>query len=60
MRIVARCDNNYINIKADAVELREDTLWAFRKRDGELTANEFAGMWSLGSVDYIYTTEEKG
>lgn len=60
MRVVAKCDDKHINIQADAVELRDDVLFAYRKHGTELTATDFAGAFSLGSMDYIYTTEEKG
>lgn len=48
------------NIRVDAVERQEDVLFAYRKLAGELIATEFVGMFDLGSVDFLYLTEEKG
>lgn len=59
MRLIMKCGETVCNIRVDAVERQEDVIFAYRKTDGSCTATEFAGMFSLGSVDYLYLTEEK-
>ena len=44
----------------DAYEVKEgDMVYAYRKAPGALTADEFAGCFDLGSVDFLYLTEER-
>lgn len=60
MRLIAKCEDNVINIRVDALEIREgDTAFAFRKASNALTATEFVGMFDLGSMDYLYLSEER-
>lgn len=58
MRLIMRSGDVTANLRVDAVERVDDVLYAYRKREGEVTASEFAGMFSLGSVDFVYTTPE--
>lgn len=59
MRLIMRSGDVTANLRVDAVERVDDVLYAYRKCKGEDAASEFAGMFSLGSVDFIYTTPEK-
>ena len=57
MRIVMKSGDAYCNIAADVVEKVDDVVYAYNHTpNGNLA---FVGMFSLGSVDYIYTTESK-
>ena len=55
-----KCKDAVCNIRVDAIDKQGDVIFAYRKANGSLTANEFAGCFDLGSVDYLYITEEKG
>lgn len=59
MRLIMRSGDVTANLRVDAVERVDDVLYAYRKRKGEATASEFAGMFDLGAVDFIYTTPER-
>ena len=54
-----RSGDKHANLRVDAVERIDDTLFAYRRRGNEVTPSEFVGMFSLGSVDYIYVSEGK-
>ena len=54
-----KCDDTLCNMKVDAIERQDDVVFAYRKKDGEITASEFCGMFSLGSIDFLYVTNER-
>jgi hypothetical protein len=54
-----KCNDTICNLKVDAIERQDDVVFAYRKRDGEITASDFCGMFSLGSVDFLYITDER-
>lgn len=59
MRLVMKAGDMVANLRVDAIERVGDVIYAYRKGAG-LTADEFAGMFDLGAVDFIYTTPEGG
>lgn len=60
MWLIMKCNDTQCKIKVDAIERVEDVIFAYRRPSGGITATEFAGCFSLGSVDYLYVTEERG
>ena len=59
MRLVMKCKETYCNIKVDSIEKQEDVVFAYRKPPGSMTATEFVGVFDLGSVDFLYVTDER-
>lgn len=59
MRLVMRSGDITANLSVDAIERVGDVIYAYRRKDGAIEASEFAGMFDLGSVDFIYTTPER-
>ena len=57
--LIMKCDDTLCNMKVDAIERQDDVVFAYRKKDGEITASEFCGMFSLGSIDFLYVTNER-
>lgn len=61
MRLIMRSGDVTANLRVDAVERVDDVLYAYRNPaavPGKLVPMEFAGMFDLGAVDFIYTTPE--
>ena len=57
MRLVMKSGDAYCNIAADVVEKVEDVVYAYNHTpNGNLA---FVGMFSLGSVDFLYLTGYK-
>ena len=59
MRLVMKCSEMICNIKVDAIEKQEDVIFAYKKPPGSMAATEFVGCFSLGSMDFLYVTDEK-
>ena len=59
MRLVMRSKDAFCNIRVDAIEKNEDVIFAYKKPQGGIAATEFVGMFDLGSVDFLYVTDEK-
>ena len=59
MRLIMKCRDQFCNIKVDAIEKNDDVIFAYKKPQGSMTATEFVGMFDLGSVDFLYVTDEK-
>lgn len=67
MRLVMKSGDVIANLRVDAVERVGDVIYAYRNStpiyaNGERisgTEGEFAGMFDLGAVDFIYTTPER-
>lgn len=60
MRLIMKCKDTVCNIKVDAVEKQDCVVFAYKCPPGSLAATEFVGVFDLGSVDFLYVTEEKG
>lgn len=60
MRLIMRSHDTVCNIAVDAVDKQGDVVFAYRKPQGSLVADQFVGVFDLGSVDFLYVTEEKG
>ena len=60
MRLIMKSRETICNIKVDAVEKQGDVVFAYKKPNGGMAATEFVGCFDLGSVDFLYMTEEKG
>lgn len=60
MRLIMKCKDTTCNIKVDAIDKDGDVIFAYKKPQGALTATEFVGVFDLGSVDFLYVTDEKG
>lgn len=59
MRLIMKCKDTYCNIRVDAIEKQEDVVFAYKCPQGSMTATEFVGVFDLGSVDFLYVTDEK-
>lgn len=59
MRLIAKCKDTMVNIKVDGIERKEDVIFAYRQPHDAMAEIEFAGMFDLGSMDYLYVTEER-
>ena len=59
MRLIMKCHDTVANIKCDAVEKVGDVVFAYKCPTGSMAATEFVGVFDLGSVDFLYVTEEK-
>lgn len=63
MRLIMKCKDTVANIKVDEVERKGDVIFAYRtliSTDPRLMPKtEFAGMFDLGVMDFLYVTEEK-
>lgn len=61
MRLIMKCKDTVANIKVDEVERKGDVIFAYRTFSDENFAprTEFVGMFDLGSMDFLYVTEEK-
>lgn len=67
MRLIMRSGDVTANLHVDAIERVGDVIYAYRN-SAPIYANEerirgtgeeFAGMFDLGAVDFIYTTPER-
>ena len=59
MRLMMKCKDTVANLKCDAVEKRDDVVFAYKIPQGGMTATEFVGVFDLGSMDFLYVTDEK-
>ena len=59
MRLVMKCKDQYCNIRVDSIEKVDDVVFAYKRPQGSMAATEFVGCFDLGSVDFLYVTEEK-
>lgn len=59
MQIVMRSKDITCIMRVDSIEKQGDVIFAYRKAPGSITADEFVGMYDLGSVDFLYVTEER-
>jgi hypothetical protein len=59
MRLVMKCKDTVCNIKVDAVEKQGDVIFAYKAPQGSMAATEFVGCFDLGSVDFLYVTDER-
>lgn len=59
MRLLMKCKDTICNIKVDAIEKNGDVVFAYRCPPDSLTATEFVGVFDLGSVDFLYLTDER-
>ena len=60
MRLIMKCKDTICNIKVDTIEKQEDVAFAYREPQNSMTATEFVGCFDLGSVDFLYVTDERG
>lgn len=60
MRLIMKCRDTYCNIKVDSIEKQEDVVLAYKCPHGSMVATEFVGCFDLGSVDFLYVTDERG
>ena len=59
MRLIMKCSDKMCNIKVDAIEKVDDVVFAYKEPIGGIAATEFVGCFSLGSVDFLYVTDER-
>lgn len=59
MSLVMKCKDTVCNLRIDAAEKVDDVIFAYKCPKGSMTATEFVGMFDLGSVDFLYITEER-
>ena len=59
MRLIMRCKDTYCNVKVDFIEKQGDVVFAYKCPPGSMAATEFVGVYDLGSVDFLYVTEER-
>lgn len=59
MRLIMKCKDTVANIKVDSIEKQGDVVFAYKNPSGSMAATEFVGCFDLGSVDFLYVTEEK-
>ena len=59
MRLIMKCKDKFCNLKVDAIEKQDDVVFAYKKPNDGIAATEFVGMFDLGSVDFLYVTDEK-
>lgn len=59
MRLIAKCKETTINIKVDCIERKGDVVFAYRSPIGSIAEIDFVGMFDLGSMDYLYVSEER-
>ena len=59
MRLIMKCGDTVANLKVDAIEKQDDVVFAYKNPSGSIAATEFVGMFDLGSVDFLYVTEER-
>lgn len=59
MRLIAKSNDSNVNIAVDEIERQEDIVYAYRREAGSLTANTLVGIFSIGSLDYLYLSTEK-
>ena len=60
MRLIMKSGETFCNIKVDAIDKQGDVVFAYKCADGGMAATEFVGVFDLGSVDFLYVTEERG
>lgn len=60
MRLIAKCKDTVVNIMVDSIEKEEEVVFAYRKPAGGIAPTEFVGCFDLGSMDFLYVTDEKG
>ena len=58
MRLMAKCKDMVCNIRVDSIEKQEDVVFAYRIPADGIAPTEFVGCFDLGSMDYLYITEE--
>lgn len=59
MRLIMKCKDTICNIKVDAIDKQDDVVFAYKRPQGSMTATEFVGCFDLGSVDFLYVTDER-
>ena len=59
MRLIMRCRDTYCNVKVDAIDKQDSVVFAYRCPPDSMVATEFVGVFDLGSVDFLYVTEER-
>ena len=59
MRLIMKCKDTIANIKVDAIEKQDDVVFAYKCPPMSMAATEFVGMFDLGSMDFLYVTDEK-
>lgn len=59
MRLMMKSGDRLCNIRVDEIERKGDVIFAYRKPEGSMVATEFAGCFDLGSVDFLYITDER-
>lgn len=63
MRLVMKCKDTTANIRVDKVERVGDVIYAYRIQNftdpSLMPKTEFAGMFDLGAMDFLYVSEEK-
>ena len=59
MNLVMRSKDINLVVKVDSVEKQGDVVYAYKKAPGSITADEFVGMFDLGSMDFLYVTDER-
>lgn len=59
MRLIMKCKDTVANIKVDSIEKVDDVIYAYKNKQGSIAATEFVGMFDLGSMDFLYVTDER-
>ena len=59
MKLVMRHKDLTCIMRVDGIEKQGDVIFAYRKAPDSMTADVFVGMFDLGSVDFLYLTEER-
>lgn len=59
MRLIMKSGDRFANLRVDAVEKEDDVIFAYKCPVGSLAATEFVGCFDLGSMDFLYVTEER-
>lgn len=59
MKIVMRSKDITCIMPVDGIAKQGDVIFAYRKAPDSMTADVFVGMFDLGSVDFLYVTEER-
>ena len=59
MRLIMKCKDIVCNIKVDAVDKQGDVVFAYKCPLGSMAATEFVGVFDLGSMDFLYVTDER-
>lgn len=59
MRLIMKCRDTLANIRVDKIERMGDVVFAYKIPNGGLAETEFVGAFDLGSVDFLYVTDER-